>query len=177
MSKRFGRKQKRKLREQVVVLEKEKAAKQSKIDRMSYLVNLITEWDENIRRLLGPQTAFRLKTELNLVDRTDLPEYWRVFYAPSINCFESSVAMSHGPEVAASIQNLRKMMVEIRQRPDDFRKAIRLIVANKQQAAIYVDDDYLSRNGLTERDIRWVAEDIARQLALGLNREYGHDCH
>lgn len=61
MAKRFGRNQKRKLREAVASTEKNLSVAKQRIDSMQGLENALIQWNNDTIRLLGSYTAFQLQ--------------------------------------------------------------------------------------------------------------------
>jgi len=175
MSKRFGRKQKRKLNKHIHDQNEQIHKNDQRITKLQQKLEQASEWDKEIARILGPHSALRLDT--SRITNRDLPPNMRV--AGAMNLPDYVMPTTEVMDMTVTSYNLQKIFTEIRHDPQSFRNMIRLIAYDKTKgkcmSAMYVDDQYMHRNGMTERDIHWLAEDIARQLAYGMNKEYGHD--
>jgi hypothetical protein len=66
-------------------------------------------------------------------------------------------------------------MITLRQDPNQYRTMLRLLMQDRKgDSAVYVDEEYMQRNGLTNRDVSAIAEMIAYQLVCHTNKAYGH---
>ena len=177
MSKRFGRKQKRKMLQTIEGLSNDIQIKDYSINKLQYIAAKAVDWDQEIVRLLGKHSALRLDTS-RIINR-DLPHNMRVSGVMDLPDYTMSAAFMPEMNMTISSYNLQKIFTEIKQDPTSFRNIIRLIATDKTKgkcvSAMYVDEQYMTRSGLTDRDIGWIAEDIAKQLAYNMNKEYGHD--
>jgi hypothetical protein len=85
-------------------------------------------------------------------------------YTPSLDCS----AMSEY-NLAVTYTTLRRLLVEIKRDPEQFRTYVRIGMRDGKNAALYMDDQYLETVGLTPRDINFVAETLANQLGHFIN--------
>ena len=170
MSKRFGRKQKRKMLQTIEGLTNDIQIKDYRIDKLQDIVDRAADWDKEIVRLLGPNSALRLDT--TRIKDNNLPPYMRTIGAMNLPNYMNEGTIQ---AVETSFYNIKRIMTEIKHDPVTFRNIIRLIVTDGKQSAMYVDEQYLQRSGLTKRDMDWLVKDIAEQLVHHMNKGYGHE--
>lgn len=165
LSKRFGRNQKRKLKAELEELQKQNEKITYQLSNAQSVIRTYESIDKEFVNLLGPNTAFRLTTPEIMV--RELNNDHRIYRYNPISVF-STPNMDISTQV--EILNLRRMLVMVAADPDQYRDLIRLRISDdKATAAMYYSTEYLDI-GLQERDIQFIAEDIARKLVQHINK-------
>ncbi len=139
------------------------------------IIDMIKDWDKDVRTLLGPNSALKFQSYEEYVNRAILPEYWTVReYKPQTASFDGPSVFD--PELSFAIHNLHRVMLEIRYRPEDYRHIIRLLLTNGKSSAMYIDEQYLHEREFTEHDIEYFARQIARELAWYATKKEDNEC-
>ena len=160
MGSRYGRNRKRKHQAEIARLEKEVTQRERVEKTLRSLLDTARAWDQEISYLLGPNSAFRLKTREQEMEKMT-PEMRAISYLP-ISPIWSNVDIPL--DLSVTYQRLYPFMLEIQRNPETYRPLIKLFVKDKYRSAIYVSEEYFERVGLTERDICYLADDLVRQL-------------
>ncbi len=168
MSNRYGRRQKRLARSKIEELENSVLQQKIIFEKQKHILSMVQDWDKEIVHLLGKESAFRLETTQTLFEK--IPENLRIHSSPTL--YAGFQDISGVSELTTTIHNLRKLMVIIKKDPEQYKSIIRLIASDGKNSTMFVDDQYFARNGLTERDMKWLVEDIARQFTEHFNKEY-----
>lgn len=166
MAQRYGRNQKRKHRERIAELEEREVTLGKRITRLNERLERANEWDQDIRRLLGPESALRLETQqwdLDVRDHDDVMKY-------SMPVFFKN--LEYGPQpfdyISHRIIFLHKIMTEIRKDPEGsgLRHLIKLHCRSKgKTSCIMVSDEYIQKmKSFTAQDRKILLEAFLQQL-------------
>jgi len=173
MSKRFGRKQKRTLRAQVNQLNQKIENDEFRIAKLKYIVDRCKDWDRQIISLLGKDTAFRLFPN-EIIDKKleKFPDYYqRSDYNLPATLFSPDIPF----DMSVTIHNFMKIMLEFKRNEINYKHILRVKVGNGKIWEMYVDEEYLHRNGFTEEDKREFAYQLVNDLFSYANSEIEND--
>lgn len=176
MSKRFGRNQRRKMREEIArkteAHERASALASYQSDIARRLEQELRDWDDEITHLLGVYSAFR-RTTPDLSSRhplREMPIEERLSFAQAWREVDLSVMMQ--PIEMMRVRMFR-FLTSIDQEPVRMNWLIRLIETNYHEATVgYSMADPLWRHGgFGPRDVDWLARDIARKMKLHIDEK------
>lgn len=173
MGNRFGRNKKRKLMQAIGVLAVENERLRKVASEQNNLISYFTDMDKEIAQMLGSASALRLITDKvrndsGLVERSEI----RLVNQPLYRMFDMEGLPADRSTAFRSIHNLKKMYAKVFEDPDNFRAYIKVIVGNETEAAMYVDQEYLMRTGLTNKDILYLSQSLTHSLAAFINKRY-----
>lgn len=174
MSKRYGRNQKRRHRQMISDLTKSALVASQGAEHarrsLALLKSAVSDWDEEIRRLLGTDTAFRFETARHdgagrTVDRVPLKQ--RFSFAAS------SAGDTIAPaDVGALTERMRSYIVKIEKDLMRWQRLIRFIEVSPRsggEEVVYAISETLRADGFGVRDIDAMSMMIAEQMARHLN--------
>jgi hypothetical protein len=178
MSKRFGRNQRRRLREGLAKAEKataiwrdlwnkadtEAAQRAVEVRHLKYRIH---EWDEEIKRLLGPHSAFRGGTTVHHFhgDAKDVRQM-QVKDVPSFASMVSDMPV----EEKMMVETVRRLEFEAETLRPDLKLYLRArVVGTKGDAAYVLSESLLRDVGIGERERQEIAWQIARSLTKHIN--------
>lgn len=123
--------------------------------------------DKDIAQIMGTNSALRLVS----------PEYqdeclrdeMRVnsHRTTSMHDFNANHMMDYS--MSTTFHVLKRLVVQMKYYVNVDQYHIRVGVRTQDSASLYFSPEYLSTVGLTQRDIRWVSEDLAQQLGNFIN--------
>lgn len=166
MAQRYGRKRRRQHRERIAALEREateiaaqRNRAQAEAARLDYEMR---EWDEEIRRLLGPQSAFRCEVaeicsphpirEMPIMDR--------------LRPFDmgDSVLMETPPR-----ERIRRFVLTIERDDMRLKRLIRFMETDGRGGVAYSISEEAARLGWGRREIQYIAQSVAENMVGHFN--------
>lgn len=179
MGKRYGRNQRRRHREEIAALhsqvgrfkeahERESGLARHFANRVRELEDLIREWDSELTSLFGHYTALRSKPALHEGQPIrQLPVRRPV--RPRVD-FGGQVSMD---DMTNSIENIRAFVFKVHLDPLLMSRLFRFIERDGRGGITYaISEHQLTTVGLGPRDVRMVAEMVAKYLVDGINKEF-----
>lgn len=174
MSKRFGRRQRRAAREKIAALEaagSEAAENYLRASRRaSRLASEFDYWQDEITRLLGPESALAPKTAERAVQEIERRPY-HTMHERSVRLSPHSWEDHALTSVVHRKISLQQFLIEVQDHPERFSRMVRLVQNDRTNSALLLSNEQFLRQGFGEREIEWLAEEIARQLARHVNAD------
>jgi hypothetical protein len=171
MGNRYGRNQKRKHREIIQRLLEQTIKLSNENVQLKNEVEYFLRMDREIAQTLGTATAFRLVTDKIRTSNTE-PEqmHLNMFNRPMYAYTDGTGQLLQ--EIQTTKHHLKKLFTHIQADPQKYGSYIKVLVGNETKAAIFVDNDYLFRSGLTPRDIEYLSKHLAEELGTFINQHY-----
>lgn len=173
MARRFGRNQRRRMREEIAALEVEVSdLKEARVNNMSHLRKLeheVETWDDEISRLLGPFSSFRKDTQRSSAMRGPIHHMHvgGATPAPSVQEFVSDEKVMLDP-----VERMHRFVLSMDDLPHEAVRMIRFKESNgKLDVAYSVSTLQIAQCGFTKRDTHHLAMKIATGMAELLNTE------
>lgn len=177
MSKRFGRNQRRKMRAEIAELreglERMTMRYVDERRRANNLESNLTAWATDVTQLIGRDSAFNQQAQRIAVQDVDVFG-GRVNLDYGVRLMPTDVVKGgETPRYIPARSVIQALIWRLRLSTDGLQNLVRIHLENERREPVAyvlgVDQRW------TERDIRYVAEDIARKLTEFLNKGNKHD--
>lgn len=170
MGKRYGRNQKRRHREQIAALHETHVIDRALLDRTSMraaeLDSEMREWDEEIRRLCGEYSALRRVTP-ELKSRhpiREMPIVEPLGTRPFGGEMEISASMTMNVR-----ERMRRFVFTLEHDDMRMQRLIRFMEADGRGGVAYAISDLALERGFGRREIAYLANEIATNMARHWN--------
>lgn len=171
MSRRFGRNQRRQLREQIAKLEEKASRALSDLSDMTEQRNKLTaeldRWAKDIRHLLGADSAFnREPSEITVEDY--LLDEGAMYVDPAVGVpILPRLGVRH---MLTARETIEAAICSFELRQDDYAQMLRIMLVTKKGRVGYaINDTRLHR--MSPRDIDVLSETIAHEIAEFMKSE------
>jgi hypothetical protein len=173
MAKRFGRNQRRKLKEQVARLEKYQDDLRSTISHMNSQLGFYHDWSERVRRTVGYKNDLLPQHTTVDTDR-QFPDVWYEVPRDFRGKYWQPMTLDdavNDPHLNKQVR-MKILLNEIEAHPDKYSGMIVYRLRNDIGQVNYaIAEDVLRGRGFGEEEIRWIAQTIALNLAEHFNTE------
>lgn len=171
MGKRYGRNQKRQHRARIAALEEmhemDRALLAERSAELSLLKLEVDEWDEEIRRLLGDQSALRRETG-EIKSRNPIREMPIV---KPVACYGPAAA--HITMEMPTRERIRRFIFTINKDDTRMQRLIRFMESDGMGGVAYSISETALMQGFGKREIAYMAHKIATNLADHWNSQRG----
>lgn len=171
MSKRYGRNQKRAHRARIAELERSSALEADKgaDARRKYgdLQSAVTEWDDEIRRLLGTYSALRFKTQ----EMETSHPIREMAVMQEVRPWSMDDGSLISPSAAEFRERMCRWVLKIEEDPMQYRRLFRFTETNGtgMVVAYSLSMDQFMLHGFGPRDELHLAREIARRMVQHVN--------
>lgn len=178
MSKRFGRNQKRKLKEQIQSLQHQLQRDGLSTNHLSTelrnLKDSVRYWDDRICRLLGTESAYRFETSHNQRNDYSTPEVRHCKPHKLTSTTNYDV-----PNISESLTiTLRKLEVSVESSSDEYNRQVAKIAlaVGCDRVNYYLSSELLESVGLDREEIKYVTTQVVEELVKLLNSKFKRTC-
>lgn len=176
MSKRFGRNQRRKMREEIAMknemLSEALGRSDAKAREVQELRNRLSLWAEDIAHLLGPESAFNERVMRREV--RDIHAFSGVLQMlPPVRLLTPARVPEEMPQFASigSVIEAAIYLARLGGSPaDKMRRELRIVLESRNGDVAYAMSDARHRRW-SPRDVRYMADIIALEMAEHLSQE------
>lgn len=166
MSKRYGRNQKRKAREEIACLQSDLRSKSNTALFLERAVGEYRYWESRLNDVLPKYSALR-KNAPRIYRKEDPGAVLEIESFVALNFEEVSKYGYSGVEMA--VDRLRMNVMRVKANPDVFTNGWRVQLQigsdSKHSLAYAIDDTTLAADPISGEQINWIAASIAHQMA------------
>lgn len=166
MSRRYGRNQKRKAREEIARLQQDLVSTNQSIVHLSRVQSEYLSWEDRLNRVIPKYSALRKSAPTMRAD--DLGDVFDIFDEP----FSLAQVTQYGHSCASvEIQRLRMNVMRVKSSPDHFARGMRILLRVGNKAVGYaVDDATMAVKDFSDQEHSWLADSIAKDMINHLEK-------